>query len=249
MNADDQRRYERHLALAQIGPEGQARLQAARVTLVGCGGLGSAQAELLVRAGVGAVRLIDRDVVELSNLHRQILFDEEDARRARPKVEAAADRLTRINGACRIDARHTRADPETLPALVAGSDIVLDATDNAATRLAIDAACRAARIPWIFGGVTATSGLVVPRPLGSPCLRCLFGEPPAPRDEAQAIRTKGTLASAVLVVAALQATAAMKFLVGSALAHELIALDVWDMSQRRIALSNEPRTGCACVAR
>ena len=248
VSAGDPRRYEKQLALPQIGPEGQARLQRAAVAIIGCGALGSAQAQILVRAGIGAVRLVDRDVVELSNLHRQILFDEEDARLSRPKVEAAAARLARINGACRIEARHVEADAANLPALIEGARLVLDATDNVPTRLAIDAACRAARLPWIYGGVMGTQGLVVPMPVGAPCLTCLFGEPPSPADgKAPDWRERGLLSTAVLTVAALQATAALKFIIGEPLPRELLALDVWDASLRRIALSGTAREGCACT--
>lgn len=245
MNADDRRRYEKHLALPHIGPAGQARLKASSIAIIGCGALGSAQAQVLVRAGVGAVRLVDRDVVEISNLHRQMLFDEEDARLARPKVKAAQDKLARINSACHIEAHHADANPETLPKLIAGSAIVLDATDNVETRLSIDAACRRAELPWIYGGVLGTQGVMVPMPVGAPCLRCLFGEPPAP-GELPGCAQRGVLSSVVLAIAALQATAALKFLVGEPLPRQLVALDVWEMSLRRIALTAKARVDCEC---
>ena len=109
-----------------------------------------------------------------------LLFDEDDARVARPKVEAAAQKLARANSDCRLETRHIEANPRTLPELIDGCDLVLDATDNVRTRLNIDEACRRARLPWIYGGVLGTQGLMVPMPVGAPCLRCLFGEPPAP---------------------------------------------------------------------
>lgn len=245
MNARDRHRYGKHLALPQIGPEGQARLKAARVTIVGCGALGSAQAQILARAGVGTLRLVDGDAVEISNLHRQILFDEEDARLARPKVEAARDKLARINSACRIEAHRTVANPQTLPRLISGSAIVLDATDNVAARLSIDAACRRASLPWIYGGVLGTQGVMVPMPVGAPCLCCLFGEPPAP-GQVPSCQERGVLSSIALAIAALQATAAMRFLVGEPLPRHLVALDVWEMTLRRIDLTSAPRPGCAC---
>lgn len=247
MNADDRHRYEKHLALPQIGPAGQARLEASTVTIVGCGALGSAQAQILVRAGVGAVRLVDRDVIELSNLHRQMLFDEDDARQARPKVEAAREKLARINSACLIDARHVEANERTLPAIIDGSEIVLDATDNVETRLLIDEASRRAGLPWIYGGVLGTQGVMAPMPVGAPCLRCLFGEPPAP-GASPSCAQRGVLSSVVLAIAALQATAALRFLVGEPLPRQLVTVDVWRMSLSRIDLTAEARPGCRCAS-
>ncbi len=247
MNAPERTRYEKQIALAQIGPEGQTRLAAGKVAIIGCGALGSAQAQILVRAGVGSVRLVDRDVVECSNLHRQMLFDEDDARVARPKVEAAAQKLARANSDCRLEARHIEANPRTLPELIAGCDLVLDATDNVRTRLNIDEACRRARLPWIYGGVLGTQGLMVPMPVDAPCLRCLFGEPPAP-DETPDIAQSGVLASIVVAIASLQATAALRFLIGNPPPRQLVTMDIWDMSIRRIALTAGSRPGCDCAS-
>ncbi len=241
-------RYFKQMALKEMGEAGQRALGRSKAVIIGSGALGCAQSQILVRAGIGAVRLIDFDVVELNNLHRQILFTEEDAAERRFKTEAAAAALRRMNSACSIEVRTVKAGPENLPSLIEGASIVLDATDNVGTRLNIDRACRQAGIGWIYGGVAGTGGTVVTLPAGSPCLRCHFGEPP-PADAPPVWRQSGLFAPAVLTAASLQASLAIRFLTGGGMARELIAFDVWRPGLQKFALTQESQAGCPCAVR
>ncbi|MGE5609843.1 MAG: ThiF family adenylyltransferase [Bacillota bacterium] len=259
-----QNRYHRQMLLPQIGPEGQRKLAAARVLLVGCGALGTVLAEQLVRAGVGYLRIADRDIVELSNLQRQVLFDEEDVRQCLPKAVAAANRLGRINSSVRIDPQVVDVHASNIEELagldssVFGNDrggrqavdLILDGTDNVETRYLINDLSAKLRIPWIYGAVIATEGRVMPiLPGRTPCLRCIFPEPPAP-GELATCDTAGVLGSAVNVVASFQAAIAMKILTGNqaAVAEELITLDLWANRMLSVSVKDARREDCPTCA-
>ncbi len=168
-------RYDRQQILPQIGPEGQERLGRARVLVVGCGALGSIATEMLVRAGVGLVRIVDRDLVELSNLQRQVLFDESDASRELPKAVAAADRLRKINSQVRIEPIVADVNATNIESMAEGIELILDGTDNVATRYLINDLAVKQRIPWVYGGCVGVVGRVWGiLPGRTACLRCIF---------------------------------------------------------------------------
>src|SRR6476620_11019513 len=155
-------RYSRQVRFAPIGEEGQARILGSRVTLIGLGALGTVSADLLVRAGVGFLRIIDRDFVELSNLQRQSLFDEDDARNSLPKVIAAQTRLKRINSAIQIEALVEDVNPTNVEDFITDCDLVLDGLDNFETRFVLNDACVKLSKPWIYTGAVGSYGLVMP---------------------------------------------------------------------------------------
>jgi len=232
-------RYSRQILFAPIGAGGQQRLAAARVTVVGCGALGTAQADLLARAGVGRLHLVDRDFVEASNLQRQTLFDEEDARAALPKAVAARARLGRVNSAIRIEALVADLIPANAEELLAGSDVVLDGTDNFETRYLLNDWAVARGVPWVYGAAVASRGMsftVIPGETA--CLNCLF--PEYGREGAavhETCDTVGVLAWTVSQVAAVQVAEAVKLLVGarSSLRRSLWSADLWRNEFRELA--------------
>lgn len=222
-------RYSRQVLLDAIGEEGQKRLGEARVLLVGCGALGSVLANTLVRAGVGFLRICDRDFLELNNLQRQMLFDEDDLAANLPKAEAAAGKLRRINSAVAIDARVCDVNAGNLEPLAADTQLILDGTDNFETRYLINDYCVKHGGPWVYGAVIDTTGLcmtILPRE--TPCLRCVFDEAP-PAEFNPTCDTVGVLATVVNVVASLQATEAIKLLTGrtAEINRSLVSVDVW----------------------
>jgi len=222
-------RYSRQELFAPIGPEGQAKLRGARVLVVGCGALGSAVAETLTRAGVGRLTVVDRDLVEPSNLQRQSLFDEDDAAQARPKAAAAEARLRRINS--EVDVKGVVADVDAAVAagLVGDADLVLDGTDNFETRYVLNDVCLREGVPWVYGACVASHGAVLAvRPGETACLRCVVGERPAP-GSGETCDTVGVVAPVVQAVAAVQGAEALKLLTGNtpALLPGLVTLDLW----------------------
>ncbi len=247
--SDDQRfadRYSRQILLRSLGSEGQRELARRAVLVVGCGALGSHQAELLTRVGVGTVRVVDRDVVELSNLPRQTLFDEDDVAARRPKAEAAALHLPRIDSTTTIDARVMNVDADTFGPLLDGISVVLDATDNFATRYVVNDLCVARGVPWVYGGVLETSGMTMAViPGRTACLRCLFPEPPVD-GTVPTTATVGILNILPALIAARQVTEAIKILLGSdAVNPHLVQLDLWSNEIRQLQVAREP--GCpAC---
>jgi molybdopterin-synthase adenylyltransferase len=251
----DANRYHRQTLLPQIGPEGQAALGRARVLLVGCGALGTHLAEQLVRAGVGHLRLVDRDIVEWSNLQRQVLFDENDAHRAWPKAAAAAERLGRINSSIRIEPHVTdvhSGNVESLAGFKPGDqpvDLILDGTDNVATRYLLNDVAVKHRIPWVYGACVGVEGrMMAIRPGESPCLRCVFPNPPSP-EELATCDTAGVLAAAASVVASLQAVAAMKLLLRQGGSEQLIAFNLWEGRFRSVSLEDARRPDCPCCGK
>ncbi|MEO6436521.1 MAG: ThiF family adenylyltransferase [Tepidisphaeraceae bacterium] len=253
-------RYHRQTLLSQIGEVGQRRLGAARVLLVGCGALGTVIADQLVRAGVGFVRLCDRDLVELTNLQRQVLFDESDAAAGLPKAVAAANRLARINSTVAIKPHVVDVHSGNIESLLDGIDLALDGTDNVETRYLLNDACVKRNVPWVYGACVGTTGRVMgimPGGTarggdagGSPCLRCLFPDPPGPGDLATC-DTAGVLGAASNVVASLQVAEAMKILLADAsAATELTTIDLWPVRVRTISTRGARREECqACGLR
>jgi len=222
-------RYAKQILFAPLGKEGQERLGSSRVTLIGLGALGSTIASHLVRAGVGFVRLCDRDFVELDNLQRQVLYDEDDVKAALPKAAAAAAKLARINSEVETEARICDVNYANAEELARDVDLVLDGTDNFETRFILNDACVKLGKPWIYGGCVGSYGMVMTvQPGKGPCFACLVGGLPAP-GSSPTCDTAGVLNTAVGTVASLQATEALKLLSGHAdkLLGGMQTLDVW----------------------
>ncbi|HEU5330827.1 MAG TPA: ThiF family adenylyltransferase [Thermomicrobiales bacterium] len=237
----DLARYTRQMIHPAIGDEGQRALGAARVLLVGCGALGTHIADTLTRAGVGMLRIVDRDFVELHNLQRQVLFDEDDLAEGTPKALAAAQKLRRINSTVTIEAVVDDANASNITALLDSIDLILDGTDNFETRYLLNDAAVRAGLPWIYGGVLATYGMTMTiLPGETACLRCVFPDPP-PAGAAPTCETAGVLGPAVAAIAALEATEAIKVLVGAreAINRELLALDVWRLTLDRLPAARQ----------
>jgi adenylyltransferase/sulfurtransferase len=234
-------RYSRHLLLDELGPDAQARFAQAHAVIVGVGGLGNPAAQFLVSAGIGRVTLCDSDVVDLTNLQRQILFAMRDVGAA--KVEAAALRLRAINPEVHIVPMHERLDDRALAKLAASADVVLDCTDNFATRHAINRACVAARAPLVSGAAIRFDGQLavfdVRRP-DAPCYHCLFGE----GEELEETRcaTMGVFAPLVAIVGATQAAEALKLVagIGTSLAGRLLLVDTLSMQWREMRVPRDP---------
>jgi adenylyltransferase/sulfurtransferase len=222
-----------------IGEAGQRRLLESRVTLCGCGALGTVLANVLVRAGVGHLRLIDRDFIETSNLQRQVLFDERDVADNLPKAEAASRKLAAINSSVHIEPVVTDIDRTNIMELVGDADLILDGTDNFEIRYLINDAAVKLSKPWVYGGCIGSHGQTMTiLPGETPCLRCVFEAAPAP-GEAGTCETAGVLGPIVNIVASYQATEALKILTGKreTVNRELIYIDVWENIQKRIKIA------------
>jgi molybdopterin-synthase adenylyltransferase len=245
-------RYSRQILFRGIGAEGQRRLAESRVAIVGCGATGSALAGLLARAGVGTLRIIDRDYVEPSNLQRQSLFDQNDAAESLPKAVAAARKIAAFNSEISVEPRVDDLVPANVEVLLEGMQLVLDGTDNFETRYLINDYAVEHALPWIYSAAVGSYGVtlnVVPEK--SACLACIF--PDSPRGMVETCETSGILNSAVNLVASIAATEALKFLVGAAdtphLRRTLLSFDVWTNEHAEISAAR-PRPGCrACAKR
>jgi len=247
MNDAGSDRYSRQLLFAGIGQNGQQKLLDARVAIVGCGALGSFQAAALARAGVGNIRIIDRDYVELSNLQRQWLFDENDAAEAAPKAVAAKRQIARMNSSVQVEAVIADLTAANADELLEHSGIVLDGTDNFETRYLLNDYCVRAGIPWIYGGAVGSYGIVMPVVPGrTACFACLYPEPPSgPQPTCE---TAGVLGAVTALVASLQVSAAMKWIVSGEAPAGITTVDVWSGEIRRIAQHpNDP--DCRACAR
>jgi molybdopterin/thiamine biosynthesis adenylyltransferase len=237
-------RYHRQALLPQISDAGQKKLAGATVLLIGCGALGSTIAEQLTRAGIGKIRITDRDIVELTNLQRQVLFDERDAKDGLPKAIAAANRLTQINSSIVIEPRIMDVDADNIEQLCDGVDVILDGTDNVATRYLINDVSVKFGIPWIYGACIGTEGRVMAiRPATGPCLRCIFPEPPNPA-ELPTCDTAGVLGPVAAVVGAMQAIAAIKLLITNEINDELLSFDLWTNRIRNVSMTDAKRADC-----
>ena len=243
--ADD--RYSRQILFAPIGAEGQARIRAARVLLTGCGGLGAEAASLLARAGVGCLRIVDRDVVELTNLQRQALFDESDVRGCAPKAVAAARHLAAINAEVAVEPVVADLHAGNVGDLLQGVDLVVDGFDNFEGRYLLNDACVRGEVPWVHGacvGGYGVSTLIVPG--RTPCFRCLQPEIP-PAGSTPTCDTVGILGPAAHLIAALEVAQALRWLVTREAPEPavLVSVDVWDLRFQHVDLpARDPRCPC-----
>ncbi|MEE2681928.1 MAG: ThiF family adenylyltransferase [Planctomycetota bacterium] len=241
-------RHHRQTLLRGIGPSGQEALSSSHVMVVGCGALGSFAIDQLARAGVGMLTLVDRDVVELTNLQRQTLYVESHVRDGVPKAEAAADRVRAIDSSLKVYPVVEHFDSNNAVELLGRVDLVIDGLDNFPSRFLLNDACVSQEIPWIHGGAvgeTGTSMTILPGK--TPCLRCLFPDPPAP-GLTPTCDTAGVFAPIVATVASHQVSEAMKFLVGQhqALDHALVSWDLWRNRSNRLPLADARRPDCPC---
>ena len=245
-------RYSRQILFRGIGAEGQRRLAAGRVAIIGCGATGSALASLLSRAGVGTVRIIDRDYVEVSNLQRQSLFEESDAAESLPKAVAAARKIAAFNSEIVVEARVEDLVPTNINALLEGMNVTLDGTDNFETRYLVNDYAVKNSLPWIYAAAVGSYGVTLNVVAGkTACLACIF--PDTPRGLVETCETSGILNTAVNLVASIAASEAVKLLVGGTAAEQLRktlwSYDVWTNEQAEIDAS-KPRVGCrACGER
>jgi adenylyltransferase/sulfurtransferase len=235
-------KYSRQILFSPIGAEGQAKLRQSRAVILGCGALGTAQANALVRAGVGAVRIVDRDFVEESNLQRQMLFDEADAKASLPKAVAAERKLRQINSDVQVEGIVADADSSNIEEFIQGFHVVLDATDNFETRYLLNDACVKLEIPWVYGAVVASyAATMTILPGRTACLTCLF--PESPRGMHETCDTVGVISPAVSWAAAIQSTEALKILLGreSALHGSLVAYDLWSNRFQQVKVARDPQ--------
>jgi molybdopterin/thiamine biosynthesis adenylyltransferase len=242
-------RFSRQIRFAPFGPEGQQNLRAATAVIVGCGALGTIQASLLARAGAGAIRLIDRDYVEESNLQRQLLYTEADARQALPKAEAARRHLLEANSEVRIEAHVSDLNPENADDLLSGAGVILDGTDNFETRFLMNDYSVREAIPWIYGAAVGSYGIAMPvLPGDSACFRCVYPEPPAGAQPT--CETAGVLAPVTSLIGSLQAMEAIKILSGrgASVRRKIFTADLWHGPIRETGMP--PRDpDCACCGR
>jgi molybdopterin-synthase adenylyltransferase len=238
-------RYSRQILFSGIGDEGQRRLSAAQVLIVGCGALGSAHAESLARAGVGRLRIVDRDFVEPSNLQRQTMFTESDAEQRLPKAIAAANHLRQINSEIEIEPHILDINYSSVERLLDQCNLVIDGTDNFATRYLLNDACVKHNVNWIYGAAVGSYGVTMTvRPHETACLRCVFEEAP-PAASAPTCDTSGVIMPIINIVSAVQVSEALKLLTGRLedLHGSLMQFDVWRNEWRRIG-TGKPRADC-----
>jgi molybdopterin-synthase adenylyltransferase len=244
-------RYSRQILFGGIGREGQARIMASRAVLVGCGALGTVQASLLVRAGVGTVRIIDRDFVEESNLQRQILFDEEDVRNLLPKAVAAERKLRAVNSLVTVEGLVEDVHASSVGRLLDGFDLIVDATDNFDTRFLLNDYAVKIGTPWIYGACVGSYGLTFPiLPGETACLRCIFESAP-PAGLSPSCDTAGVIGPLVGVIASLQAAEALKILAGrrERINRRITTLDLWDNERTMIDMPGRSPDCPCCVRR
>lgn len=234
-------RYSRQTLFAPIGKAGQERLLASSVAILGCGALGSSLANNLCRAGIGRLVIADRDYIEVNNLQRQILFDEDDIVRHLPKAVAAEEKLRRINSQVKVEALVEDVSADSIEALVEEVDLVLDATDNFETRYLLNDACIKYGKPWIYSGVIASYGVTMNiLPGETPCLRCVFPEMPLP-GTTPTCDTAGILNGIVGVITGIAATEAIKILLKSEkVSRDMFWIDMWENTSERIELPRQP---------
>src|SRR5881227_2321083 len=235
-----QDRYSRQTLFAPIGQQGQQRLQDATVTIIGCGALGTVLANNLCRAGIGHLIIADRDYIELNNLQRQILFDEDDITRRLPKAIAAAEKLRRINSDTIIEPLVEDINADGIESLVQDTDLVLDATDNFETRYLLNDVCVKYNRPWIYSGVIDSYGVMMNIvPGDTACLRCVFPEMPLP-GTTPTCDTAGVLNGIVSAITGVASTEALKILLKSEkMSRAMFWMDVWENTSERIELPRQ----------
>ena len=242
-------RYSRQILFHGIGKAGQEKLKGACVTVIGCGALGAMQAEMLARAGVGRLRLVDRDFIEASNLHRQVLYDEADAASALPKAVAAANRLAQINSAITVEPVVRDVNYANIEALIGDADVVLDGTDNFETRYLLNDAALKLGKPWVYGAAVSAHGLQMTiRPGVTPCLRCVFADPPPP-GTSPTCDTAGVILPIIATVASYQIAETLKLLTGQfdRLHGALIQFDLWQNTFTKLRLRERTPDCPACM--
>ena len=243
-------RYSRQILFPGIGQTGQEKLVNSRVTLIGCGALGAMHAEMLARAGVGHLRLVDRDFIEASNLHRQVLFDESDAANALPKAVAAANRIARINSAIAVEPVVKDVNYANIEELIRDADVVLDGTDNFETRYLLNDAALKLDKPWVYGAAVGAYGVQMTiRPRLTPCLRCLFPDIPPP-GTAPTCDTAGVILPIIATVASFQVAEALKLLTGQSdkLHGTLLQFDLWENRLTQLKIAGARSADCAACA-
>jgi adenylyltransferase/sulfurtransferase len=234
MTQAERDRYSRQILFPGVGEQGQQRLLDARVAVAGCGALGSFQAGALARAGIGFLRLVDRDYVELSNLQRQWLFDECDVEQGMPKAAAAARKMAQINRGVRVEPAVADLTPANVDDLLGGVDLILDGTDNFETRYLINDFAVERGVPWIYGAAVGSYGIVMPViPGRTACLRCVYPDPPAGAQPT--CETAGVLGSVTALIASLQVSEAIKILCCVEPARKITTVDVWSGDIRQVA--------------
>jgi len=234
-------KYSRQILFPPIGADGQKKLLESKAMILGCGALGTAQANALARAGVGTLRIVDRDFVEESNLQRQILFDEADARERLPKAIAAARKLKEINSEIDVEGVVEDAEYRNIERLVNGFQVILDATDNFEARYLLNDVSAKLALPWIYGAVVASYGMTMTiLPGSTACLACLFPSPPS--GSIETCDTVGVISPAVSWVAAIQVTEALKILLGrrQELHGAMLAYDIWKNQLQEVRPRRDP---------
>ncbi len=241
----DLRRYSRQILFKPLGEEGQKKLLQSRVTVIGCGALGSLSSSLLVRGGVGFVRIVDRDFVDLDNLQRQHLFDESDVKAGLPKAIAAAQKLKAINSEVTVEPIVADVVPSNIESFL--TDLVIDGTDNFEARLLINDACVKRGIPWIYAGAIGGHGMVMPiRPGSTACFRCFVESAPGP-GETQTCDTAGIIGPASTLIASLQVSEAFRILTGRSVSPSLTTVDVWEGQYHQFNIGRNDQ--CPCCAK
>jgi molybdopterin/thiamine biosynthesis adenylyltransferase len=238
-------RYSRQILFNEIGREGQEKLLNSRVLLVGCGALGASHAEMLARAGCGFLRVVDRDFVEFTNLQRQTLFSENDAKERLPKAIAAKNRLAEINSEVEVEAIVADINYSNIESFIKDCDLILDGTDNFQTRYLVNDACVKLKKPWIYGAAVSSYGVTMTvLPHETPCLRCIFEEMPD-AGSSPTCDTAGVIQPIIAIVSAVQVTEALKILTGKSdkLHKSLMQFDVWENDWRKIK-SGKPNPDC-----
>lgn len=237
-------RYARQTIFPGIGEDGQRRLLDAHVTIIGVGATGSVLANHLARAGVGHLRIVDRDFVELNNLQRQLLYDEDDLAQMLPKAVAAARKLRRVNSTIEIEDVVADVNPTNVVGVISDADVVLDGTDNFSTRYLLNDACVKLGKPWVYSGVLASYGMThTVQPGVTPCLRCIMGELPAPGTVATC-DTAGIIGPIVALMGSIAAAEAIKLIVGKGEVNTgMVHVDLWDSSYDKFELG-PPRPEC-----
>ena len=256
MNENNQaERYSRQVRVPVIGEDGQKRIAAARVVVLGCGALGTVAANLLARAGVGQLLIVDRDFVETSNLQRQVLYNEADALGGQPKAVAAERHLRAINSTIQIEGRITDAHPGNIESLIRDATVVVDATDNFEARFLLNDACVKAGIPWIYGGAVGVEGMTMTiLPERTPCLRCVFESAPPPGLH-PTCETAGILGGLTGVIGSWQANEALKICAGHTddVEPQLLSINLWSGEVRPLRLDRvrgeHDTDGCPCCVR
>lgn len=241
-------RYSRQILFTEIGEHGQKLIRQASVLIIGCGALGTVSANNLARAGVGTIKIADRDYVELDNLQRQVLFDEDDARQRLPKAVAAVEKLRKINSDIQIEPIILDINHKNIETMINSVDLVLDGTDNMETRYLINDACIKGGIPWIYAGVVSSRGMTMAIiPGKSACFRCIMEQPPLP-GSMPTCDMVGVLNGVPGVIASIQATEALKILTGhEEVGHTLIHVDLWRGRFGRVHIERNP--ACPTCAR